>query len=110
VESGLLDTGSDETIFPDLAAIRAGIDLTNAPTEFISDLGRVGARLRYAEVMLRIAGINEMREWKAWVGFTPVPLTRPVLGFAGFLQFFTAQFFGDREEVELAVNSLYPGT
>jgi hypothetical protein len=31
-------------------------------------------------------------------------------GFAGFLQFFTAKFEGDREEVELTVNSLYPGT
>jgi hypothetical protein len=33
-----------------------------------------------------------------------------LLGFAGFLQFFTATFRGDREEVELAVNVLYPGS
>jgi hypothetical protein len=110
LNAGLLDTGSDETIFPDFAAVRAGIDLSNAPTEFIVGLGRVGVRLRFAEVTLRIAGINELREWKAWVGFTANPLTRPVLGFAGFLQFFTAQFYGDREEVELTVNGLYPGT
>lgn len=30
----------------------------------------------------------------------------PVLGFAGFLQFFTATFRGDLEEVELIVNRL----
>ena len=37
-------------------------------------------------------------------------LQSPLLGFAGFLQFFTATFRGDREEIELTVNSLYPGT
>lgn len=38
------------------------------------------------------------------------PLRQALLGFGGFLQFFTATFRGDHEEVELAVNSLYPGT
>jgi hypothetical protein len=33
-----------------------------------------------------------------------------MVGFAGFLQFFTATFHGDREEVELTVNMAYPGT
>ena len=36
-------------------------------------------------------------------------LILPTLGFAGFLQFFTATFYGDLEEVERAVNRLYPG-
>jgi hypothetical protein len=43
------------------------------------------------------------------VAFTPVRLWRPILGFAGCLQFFTATFHGDREEVELVINALYPG-
>jgi hypothetical protein len=34
----------------------------------------------------------------------------PWLGITGFLDYFTATFFGDREEVELPVNSLYRGT
>ena len=53
---------------------------------------------------------SRWREWEAWVGFTPVRLKRSLLGFAGFLQYFTAAFHGDREEVELTVNRLYPGT
>jgi hypothetical protein len=110
VDAGLLDPGSDETIFPQVAAVLAGIDLTNAPTGVVTGVGRVNVQLRYAEVTLRIAGVNELREWRAWVGFTTAPLTRPLLGFAGFLQFFTAHFYGDREEVELEVNGLYPGT
>jgi hypothetical protein len=44
------------------------------------------------------------------VGFTSCRLRHALLGFAGFLEFFTATFHGDREEVELAVNGLYPGT
>jgi hypothetical protein len=110
VEAGLVDSGSDETLFPVRAAVRAGIDLTGAPTGIIAGAGLGTMYLRYAEVTLRIAGVNELREWRAWVGFTASPLKRPVLGFAGFLQFFTAHFHGDREEFELEVNSLYPGT
>jgi hypothetical protein len=53
---------------------------------------------------------KEQREWPAWVGFTPAKLQSPLLGFAGFLQFFTATLRGDREEVELTINSLYPGS
>ena len=66
--------------------------------------------LRYAEVRLRMTDGKEFREWPAWVGFTSAPLRHPLLGFAGCLQFFGANFLGDREEVELTVNSLYPGT
>jgi hypothetical protein len=50
----------------------------------------------------------EYHEWPAWVGFVK-GLRRPLLGFGGFLQFFTATFHGDDEFVELAVNRLYPG-
>jgi hypothetical protein len=66
--------------------------------------------VRYAEVTLRIADNQEQREWKAWVGFTAARLRQPLLGYAGFLQYFTATFHGDREEVELTVNPTYPGT
>jgi hypothetical protein len=110
VELGLLDTGADDTIFPEDVATTIGIDLTNAPTGGASGVGLVGARLRFAEVMLRLTDGREFREWPARVGFTPAPLKRALLGFAGFLQFFTATFHGDREEVELTVNALYPGT
>jgi hypothetical protein len=66
--------------------------------------------LRFAEVTLRLTDGHEFREWRGWVGFTSTPLDRPLLGFAGFVEYFSAHFHGDREEVELSVNSLYPGT
>jgi hypothetical protein len=45
-----------------------------------------------------------------WLGFTSAPLRQSLLGYAGFLQFFTATFYGDTEQVELTINSLYTGT
>ncbi len=105
----LVDQGSDDTVFPDLLAAQIGLDLTNAPAGSGSGVGGQKLALRYAEVTLRITDGKEQREWPARVGFTAASLRYPLLGFAGFLQFFSALFLGDREEFELTVNSLYPG-
>jgi hypothetical protein len=106
----LLDTGSDDTVFPEWIATRIGVDLTNAPTGTASGVGLVRAAIRFAEVRLRLTDGVEFRAWPARVGFTSAPLKQPLLGFAGFLQFFTAAFDGEREAVDLAVNGRYPGT
>ncbi len=110
VLDALLDTGADDTVFPDFVAGKSGLDLSNAPTGEASGIGLTTVQLRYAEVSLRISDGVEQREWQAWVGFTALALRRPLLGFAGFLQFFTATFHGDLEHVELAVNRLYTGS
>lgn len=105
-----LDTGADDTVFPDWVAPLIGVDLTNAPAGSASGVGPGGFPIRYAEVTLRITDGKETRERPARVGFTAAPLKRGLLGYAGFLQFFTAAFDGQRERVELAANGLYPGT
>src|SRR3954447_3610438 len=107
---GLLDTGADDTVFPERVASLIGVDLTKAPVGTGAGVSQGSIIIRYAEVTLRIADNNERREWRGWVGFTPSTFLYPTLGFAGFLQYFTATFFGDREEVELTVNSHYAGT
>ncbi len=106
----LLDTAADDTVFSEDVATKIGLDLTNAPTGGASGVGMVGSPIRFAEVTLRLTDGVEFREWSARVGFTPVPLKRALLGFAGFFQFFTATFDGEREHVELTVSALYPGT
>ncbi len=106
---GLLDTGADDAVFHESAAELIGIDLTNAPTGEATGVGMVPTPIRYAQVNLRISDGRECCEWPAWVGFTAVLLRRPLLGFAGFLQFFDATFRGAREEVELVTNPFYPG-
>jgi hypothetical protein len=107
---GLLDTGSDDVLFPEDVAALIGIDLTNAPRGAASAFGHAVIPVRYAEATLRIADNKERREWRAWVSFAPVVRRYALLGYAGFLQYFTATFHGDCEEVELTVNGQYPGT
>ncbi len=101
LRDGLLDTGADDTVFPENLAEIIGLDLTNAPVGQATTATLGNAPLRYAQLRLRITDGIEQREWPAWVGFTPAKLQQPLLGFAGFLQFFTATFHGDREQVEL---------
>lgn len=110
LRTALLDTGADDTIFPESLAFLIGIDLTVAPAGSNANPSVGSVPLRYATVTFRLTDGRERREWVATIGFTPTRLVYPVLGFAGFLQFFTATFFGDREEVELSVNGSYPGT
>ena len=107
---GLLDTGGDDTLFPEHVATLLGIDLVNAPQAMVGGIGSEAIPVRYAEVTLRIADNWEQREWRAWVSFGPIARRYALLGFAGFLQYFTATFHGDREEVELTANGQYPGT
>jgi hypothetical protein len=110
VQYGLLDTGADDTVFPEWVATKIGVDLAFAPTGDVTGVGMDPLPVRYAQATIRVAHGGEQREWPAWVGFTAARLQRPLLGFAGFLQFFTATYHGDHEEVKLAVNALYPGT
>jgi hypothetical protein len=109
-KEALLDTGADDTVFPEAAATRIGVDLTHAPRGSAAGVGGPMSHLRYARVTIRLSDGRESRAWTAWVGFTSVPLRQPILGFAGCLQFFHANFLGDQEAVELTVNTLYSGT
>jgi hypothetical protein len=109
IETAHLDPGADDCVFPVPLAARIGVDLANAATGEAAGIGMNPIGLRYGRVNLRLANGGERYEWTAWVAFTEAPINRPLLGFAGCLQFFTATFHGDREELELAANSLFPG-
>jgi hypothetical protein len=107
VLDALLDTGADDTVFPTAVAAKIGVDLTKAPVGEASGVASSPVAVRYALLQLRLTDGKEFREWPTWVGFTAAPLKMPLLGFAGCLQFFAATF---REDVELDVNALCPGT
>lgn len=110
VTAGLLDTGADDTLFPESIAVALGIDLRRAALRAGSGVGRVQFPLRYASVVCRIADRHERREWQAVVAFSQAASKYPLLGYAGFLQFFDATFHGSSRQVELAVNASYRGT
>jgi hypothetical protein len=110
VERARLDTAADDTVFPEPVAAAIGIDLTGAPTGEATAVSGAKIPVLYAQVTLRLTDGREYREWPAPVAFAAIPRLQSLLGFAGCLQFFDALFRGAREEVELTVNPLYPGT
>lgn len=109
---GLLDTGADATVFQEIVAARAGIDLAGAEERRIELVGRPAPiPLRYASVTLRITdGLREAYEWMAVVGSTASRLQYNVLGHGGFLEYFDAEFRGADREVVLIPNAAFPGT
>ena len=109
---GILDTGADETVFPEDVAARIGIDLTGAEERQVDLAGRPApVRCRYAAVQLRITdGSHTAYEWTAVVAFAATRLHYSLLGHGGCLEFFDADFRGAAHEVILFPNSSFPGT
>jgi hypothetical protein len=111
LRDGLLDTGSDDTVFTEAVAGLIGIDLGRAEERLVSLAGRPRpVRCRYAPVQLRISdGLVESYEWTAVVGFVLGPLHYNLLGHAGFLQYFAAEFDGEARVVALSPRPSFPG-
>ena len=110
LRDGLLDTGADDTAFSDAVAAAMGIDLSRAEQRSISLAGRPQPVVcRYAPVLLRISDGIETFEWSATVGFVAARLHYALLGQAGFLQFFSADFDGESYFVTLTPKSSFPG-
>jgi hypothetical protein len=108
---GLLDTGADDTVFDQSVAALIGVDLARAEERPLGGVGHPQpVRCRYAAVRLRISdGRQETYEWTAVVGFVPLRLRHALLGYAGFLQHFDAEFRGADHEVILTPNRSFPG-
>jgi hypothetical protein len=108
---GLLDSGSDDTIFPEWVAAMIGVDLTIAVEHDIQLAGRgKPLRCRFLPITLRITdGIQETYEWEAVAGFVAVPLRCPLLGQAGFLEYFDLTFQGADHSALLSPNPTFAG-
>jgi hypothetical protein len=111
LRDALLDTGSDDTVFAESLATLLGVDLLRAEERMVALAARPKpVRCRYAPVELRITdGLAETYEWTAVVGFVPVPLHYNLLGHAGFLMYFSADFDGEANAVTLTPKSSFPG-
>jgi hypothetical protein len=109
--TSLLDTGADDTVLPDWIATAVGLDLAGAEERPIGLAGRPPLRCRYASLEIQISdGARETYRWTAVVGFVDAAvLTRPLLGHAGFLQYFDAEFSGADHEVVLIPNRSFAG-
>jgi hypothetical protein len=111
LRDGLADSGADDAVFPESLAHFLGVDLDQAEERQLILGGRPQPiRCRYAAVQLRITdGIRETYEWTAIVGFVAVRLSYSLLGHAGFLEYFDAEFRGSDRELLLSANRSFPG-
>lgn len=107
---GLLDTGADDTVFPLWVVPFIGVDFAQGAEQGIHLAGRgTPYRARFLQVELRVTDGQETCHWPAIVGFAPVPLRRALIGHAGFLEFFDADFRGANREVILTPNRSFSG-
>ncbi len=105
----VLDTGSDECLFP-LSVIRRIAGTLRVETAYSITWHGTAYPIRYADISLMLADDTSTYRWPATVAFTAAPLRYALLGMAGCLQFFDARFLGADRTVELEANWTYPGT
>ena len=105
----LVDSGADDTVFPESIAQQLGLDLSSAPEGESFQAAGQPVTYRYAPVRFHLSDGTEACEWEAIVGFIAAAMRWPLLGHAGFLQFFDVTFLGNARELFLTPNPSFPG-
>jgi hypothetical protein len=108
----LVDTGSDETVFPVSLANAIGARLDHSSAGRAAAVGGHAVELIPGSVILQIARDGEEFRWEAKVSFLETENPEEevaLLGYAGFLEFFRATFDSERHELELTANSMLQG-
>jgi hypothetical protein len=96
---GLLDTGADVCLLPYRKSHELGVML-GAPRTIGTATGQ-SVSYRPGALTLEIRSATETVRWRAEVGFTAAPLSVPVFGDRGFLEYFRSEFDGQFREIEL---------
>jgi hypothetical protein len=98
---GLVDSGSDRTIFPQREAKPLGIQLPAAPDGSIKTAAGTTIHYRLADVIIELRAGGSVTRWKTPVAFAEDPLSLIHLGTRGFLQYFHCTLMGPEERVQL---------
>ncbi|MCI0538969.1 MAG: retroviral-like aspartic protease family protein [Verrucomicrobiales bacterium] len=107
----LVDTGSDDVVFPMDLAHRLGVDLSQAPRRQSQGVGSAGGvPVLFAPVILCLSDSVQTVRWRATVGFTSASLRFCLFGIAGGLEFFQTILDVPQNILELHPNSLLPAT
>jgi len=106
----LVDTGSDNTIFPARVARDLGIAVQQATGPAMEAFGGHRITMSFAYVDLQWIHAEDDLRWLAHVYFasTGEEQETAILGQDGFLEFFTAKFIGDEFALELETNNYLP--
>jgi hypothetical protein len=107
----LVDTGSDNTIFPKSVAKHLGISLKKAVGADATVFGGLRVQLLEGRASLRLESGKEQVEWKTSICFFDFASPEEecvILGHAGFLDYFTVTFDGKRGILSLLPNDDLP--
>ena len=107
----LVDTGADTSIVPLSIADDLGIATTPGAGPGAIAFGGQSIRLSFAEVVLELNQDQQTIRWRARMYFAEFPDASEravVLGHEGFLDYFTATFFGEDYVLELIPNHGIP--
>jgi hypothetical protein len=107
----LVDTGADNSIFPEELANELGVFTTPGQGPGAIGFGGQRIHLSYADVKLELQDDHSSLAWTSRVYFANVADgadTTVILGHEGFLDYFTAAFDGDDCVLELTANTLLP--
>ena len=108
IVDGLLDTGSDRTLFPERIAVAIGLKLPTAVSGTIKTAGNVSIGYRLGHVVLELRDSQRTVRWKAEVAFAAAPLQLIHLGQRGVLEFFHAAFQGPQRQIVLDPQASLP--
>ena len=109
--SGLVDTGSDNTIFPMAVADRLGIATIVEEGPLAIVFGGHRVQLLIGSVTLELESGGEVIQWTTEVcyhDFANAEDETVILGHAGFLDYFTATFDGKQGTLTLVPNDDLP--
>jgi Aspartyl protease len=101
---GLVDTGSDHTIFPASVAEELGIELSVEAVSQGSGFGGQTLFFRSGVAELRIGDDENAIAWKTelyFYAFDKPDCEVTILGHSSFLDYFIATFDGEQSELEL---------
>jgi hypothetical protein len=108
---GLVDTGSDNTIFPKSVADVLGIRLSPSSAPPALTFGGLSIPLSAGVVTLQLESDDASVRWQTTINFYEFEspeLEAVILGHTGFLEYFTATFDGQKCTLTLVPNNDMP--
>ena len=111
IHQAVVDSGADDTVFPDYAFYRLGLATfpTAPPTHAMIWRG-TRHTLQFARVGLELFDGVVRCQWTATVAFSPAPLPHALLGQTGCLEFFNYTGRGADRVSVLEPIPAFPGT
>ncbi len=104
----LVDSGADDTVLPLDVADLLGVSFLPATGHSLRWRGQ-RQPMRFGQVTLELADDEgNALAWPAVVAFTNTPISYPLLGICGCLEFFDVSFRGADRLVELESNASFP--